>query len=141
MQWVDLGMGLALNQDVARRAEILGLEKSEASKDHASYSDLDLEGLKTLIDEGFIDPGSRQNDAPTTEEFLGFLEAWPQATVRGYAIGPKRADYRTMVDGLDCDIGSISADKRDEFREVLANFGDDANELETDGDHLTAWWT
>jgi hypothetical protein len=137
MQWVSVGMGLALNQDVGRRAEILGLKKSEVSKDHASYAHLGLEGLKSLIEEGFIDPGATQNDAPSTAEFLGFLEAWPQAT----AIGPKRADYRAMVDGIDCDIGSIPADKRDELRQVLAAFGDNANELETDGDHVTAWWT
>ena len=141
MQWVSVGMGLALNQDVARRGEILGLKKSEWNKDHASYFDLGIEGLKSLIDEGFIDPAATQNDAPATSEFLEFMEAWPQATVRGYAIGPKRADYRAMVDGIDCDISAIPADRRDQFRQDLATFGGNANELETDGDQVNAWWT
>lgn len=141
IQAFALGMGLALNQDLARRSELLGIAPSKAKNDYESWGDVDLPRLEALVKEGFLSLEARQNDAPSTEEFLAFARAWPEVRAHGYAIGPKRADYRVMVEGLHCALGDVAPARREPLRAAFLELCREANQLEAEGDDLHAWWT
>jgi hypothetical protein len=136
----EAGMGLALNADAARRAAILGIELKEGI-DYTRFGDLSGEQLDTLVEEGFIDEHTSEEGVPTPEEFLELMDEVPEATVRGYAVGPHRPDYRVSIDGVACDLSRVEdVDRREEIREALTDFGEGAVRIELDGDSLLVSW-
>ncbi len=141
IQWLSMNMGLALNQNVARRAEILRLDAKTSAKDYAKFDELDLDRLRQLLGEGFIGLDAAQNDAPATADFLAFMEAWPEVTAHGYAIGIGRGDYRTMIEGVACDLTEVAAERREPLRAAFEELCASATQLEAEGDALSAWWT
>ena len=73
--------------------------------------------LRELVARNFADPEESQNGSATLGDFLKFLEKHPQVTAHGYAVSPKREDYRVSLEGLEYD-GAVSADLQREFREM-----------------------
>ncbi|HTM20305.1 MAG TPA: HEAT repeat domain-containing protein [Kofleriaceae bacterium] len=141
IQFAIHGMGLALNQDHARRAQLLRLDPDDDSGGIVKFDDVDLATMRTLIEERFTTLEMRQNEAPSTGELLQFMELWPEVTAHGYAVVPGRPDYRVTFEGLRCELDRVAADRREPLREAFAALCESANEVDTDGDVLSAWWT
>jgi hypothetical protein len=136
----EAGMGLALNADAARRAEILRVELKDGV-DYTRFADLEGDRLDTLVEEGFIDEHTSEEGVPTPEEFLELMDEVPEATVRGYAVGPHRPDYRVSIDGVACDLSRVEdTDRREEIREALTDFGEGAVTVELEGQNLLVSW-
>lgn len=75
-----------------------------------SYAD-----CQELLNLTVIDPKGRQNNAPTAEEIVGFLKDHPGFTAHGYAVSPKRDDYRVSFEGVECGEGYDLQDVWDFF--------------------------
>jgi hypothetical protein len=134
-------MGRALNQDVARRASLLGIEGEEDSGGIIRYDDLSLATLTTLLDEGFIHPESRQNEAPSTAEIHRLMSEWPELRAGGYAVSPARPDYRVMVDGVSADLRGVDADRVAGLRAALEQIAESASQVELETELVNVWWT
>ncbi|MEM6989787.1 MAG: HEAT repeat domain-containing protein [Myxococcota bacterium] len=141
LQMYSLGMGLALNQDDARRRALLGIDAAADSGGILRFDDLDGARLEQLLDEGFIDPAARQNDAPSTVEVFDLMQAFPSVKASGYAVVLGRPDYRVHVDGLTCDLAVAPHSDRAELRAVFEELEATATRNDTDGDLLSLWWT
>ena len=66
------------------------------------FRDLCYGKAKRLLDEGYLPPEDKQNDAPTAQEFLDFMAAhdpdnW---TLHGYSVSPTREDVRVSIEGI-----------------------------------------
>lgn len=66
------------------------------------FEGLPLKTLNWLIEHGHADPKDCQNNAPSLGDIRDFMErnktkAW--ITVHGYAVSPKRGDYRVTIEG------------------------------------------
>lgn len=55
-----------------------------------------------LLNLGVIDPEDQQNEAPPVEDIVKFLKNHPNFKAHGYAISPKRDDYRVSFEGVEC---------------------------------------
>jgi hypothetical protein len=141
LQLAAHGMGRALNQDHARRAALLGIADAEDSGGIIRYDDLDLAGLTTLLDEGFIHPHAQQNDAPPTTAFFQFMTAWPEVRASGYAVSPRRPDYRTMIDGISVDFTAMPPPRAAALKAELEALAASATNTELDDDSAHLWWT
>ncbi len=141
LQYFSFGMGLALNQDDERRRELLGITGDKDSGGILRFSKLRGETLQILLDEGFVDPQARQNEAPCTLEFFELMQAHPAIEAGGYAVSASRADYRIHLDGIECDLDDIDEDSRDEVREVFEAWSESATQVELEDDYLSLWWT
>ncbi|MCA9523205.1 MAG: hypothetical protein KC609_19650 [Myxococcales bacterium] len=136
------GMGLALNQDDTRRREILGIvERERDDGGIMHFEDLTFDELTQLLEEQFIDPEARQNEAPSTLEFYEFMEQWPEVTAHGYAVSIDRDDYRIHLEGLYCDLDEVDEERRDELKEAFEELCGEATQYEVDEQSLYAWWT
>ena len=115
---------MELNHDDKRRCEIMRIARPVNYMGGCyRFEGLTLDQLNLLLDEGFIDPEERQNDAPTTIEFKSFLEAYPDATIHGYIISPNRDDYRISIEGAEYN-GDVSKEMMIDFIEMF-RFADD----------------
>jgi hypothetical protein len=141
IQFAMIGMGLALNQDHARRAQLLGLDPDDDSGGIVKFEPIDLDTVRTLVAERFTTVEMAQNDAPNTAQLMAFMEQWPEVKAHGYAVVPSRPDYRVTLEGLHCDLDEVAADRREPLREAFAEMCAEANEVETEGDVLSSWWT
>lgn len=141
LQLAAHGMGRALNQDHARRAALLGIASVEDAGGIIRYDDLDLAGLTTLLDEGFIHPHAQQNDAPPTSAFFQFMTTWPEVRASGYAVSPRRPDYRTMIDGISVDFTAMPAPRAAALKAELEALAASATNTEVDDDSAHLWWT
>lgn len=140
LQMAFMGMGKALNQDHARRAELLAID-DEDSGGIVSYGGLDVGRLTQLLDEGFIHPATRQNEAPSTLEIFQVMQQFPEIRASGYAVVPSRPDYRVSIDGLSVDLSGMDEDRAGELRQLFQMFEQTANNSELEGEHLSVWWT
>ena len=131
-------MAFEYNRDDKRRLEIVfgpGATCDYKTGGTESFVELTIDELKILLDEGFIDPDGRYNEAPTTMDFYAFMERHPDITAHGYLVSPGRDDYRMVIDGLDY-LGDPS-------REFIIDFLDtfkDADEIFMDEDGLYCWY-
>jgi hypothetical protein len=141
LQLAMMGMGKALNPDVARRAAILAIDTEDDDGGIIRYDDLDLAGLTALLDEGFLHPQARQNDAPAAGDFFQLMTAWPELRATGYAVSPARPDYRVMIDGVAADLDDVPAERAAALRATLEALAPSASNVELDADHLALWWT
>lgn len=141
LQAYMFGMGLALNQDDARRRALLGIEADEDSGGIMSFYGLEVDTLETLLEERFIDPGGRQNDAPATIEFFDLMKQYPAIKATGYAVVKERADYRVQLTGIAVALSDVPEDERDAVREVFAELEDTASTADLEDEHLSLWWT
>ena len=128
----------AYNTDTARRNTILDLESGWGKAewdDTAHLEAITLEQLEKLVTEKFIDPDGRQNESPSTQEFLEFMRKHPGVVAQGYAVAIKREDYRVTLEGLFVDREFVTSQLRWDFEQLCA----DADELDTQAD-LYSWW-
>jgi hypothetical protein len=66
----------------------------------ATFFDVDAEKLAMLIEEKFVDPYERLNEAPSVWEIFRFLCTHPTVRASGYVVSLDRPDYRTSIDDL-----------------------------------------
>jgi len=141
LQLAMMGMGKALNQDVARRAQLLAIEHEEDSGGIIRFDDLELATLRTLLDEGFIHPEARQNDAPSTADFFHLMTQWPELRATGYAVSHARPDYRVHIDGVSVALDGLDPARATALREGLEPLTESATNVEMEDDHVALWWT
>ena len=62
------------------------------------------ETADTLISFGFLDRYETQNNSPTVEEFLKFIDDHPEEDwyLHGYSVSPERKDVRVSIEGIGC---------------------------------------
>ena len=136
----EAGMGLALNPDAARRAEILQIEE-KPGVDFTRFDELEGDRLDVLVEEGFIDEHASEDGVPCPEDFLELMDEIPEARVRGYAVGAHRADYRISIDGVSCSLAEVEdADRRADIRNAFAELGEGAVTEELEGENLLLSW-
>lgn len=136
-----MGMGKALNQDDARRAELLGVDTKDESLGIKRFDDLDRERLGKLLEERFTDPNTTQNDSPSIGQFFEILSAHPELMVGGYSVPISRYDYRISVDSLYVDIDKVPAERRDEVEQIFEELSQTATNTEPEGSTHRCWWT
>lgn len=125
-------------KNVDERDKIIFGEKYKQNKylgGCRSFSDLDVDALKQLIDMNFIDLEECQNFSPSVEEFYEFMKSHPCITCHGYAVSPERSDYRVTIEGLEY-IGIVTM-------EMLVDFVDmfrEADEFSVSTNGLYCWY-
>lgn len=107
----------------------------------ASFSGIHLPTLKKLIDLGFADPEEAQNDSPTIGAFLEFMSVYPNVTVLGYVVSPNREDCRVSVEGIECSLGIMGLEDKEDKVQMCAmlDLCKYADELAFDYSFY-AWW-
>lgn len=76
--------------DIKKRDQILfGSFNPDRYGPHKNFAprfcDLTLDQVKTLVENGMLDPEMDQNGSPSTREFMEFMEEHPSARVAGFA--------------------------------------------------------
>lgn len=89
-----------------RRYELLDLsyEKDEptAQGGICYFAGVPVNQLKELMEEGLLDRDISQGYSPTNEEFIAFMEQYPEEYfAHGYLVVNSRHDRRINIDGLD----------------------------------------
>lgn len=102
----------------------------------ARYKDLNVFDLKKLIDLGYMDVNDKQNNAPTTKEFLLFMEKNPFFLAHGYAVKGDREDCRVVIEGLEHH-GSI---KKETLKNDFLKLFHDADDLVFYDDFQYCWY-
>lgn len=67
------------------------------------FDKVPAETMRKLIDEKYADPEETQNESPSIQEFLDFIEAREDPDnwyLHGYAVSPERDDVRVSVEGI-----------------------------------------
>ena len=96
-------MKFKYNQDWKLRDSMLNDvygERKGGDYDVYRFDGVTAETLQKLVDLKFADPNEQQNEAPTIEQFLEFLNDNPDFTAHGYAVTIKRDDYRISIEGV-----------------------------------------
>lgn len=96
--------------------------------------------IKKLLEMNFVNPKETQNESPSVEEFLDYLEDVPEVTFNGYVVSPERSDYRVSIEGFDVEIPDTEVDRMCELVKMFRdadefNLIHDANTF-----FLHAWW-
>lgn len=130
----------ASNRDWRRRDQLLGITTDDDPDDVTHFHGLDLPRLEALVREGFAPLGCRQNRAPTTEGFLGFMRDWPEVHAFGYAVHPAREDYRITLEGVACAIERVPEGRRAALAEAFRARFREADEFVDAVGCLYAWW-
>ena len=90
------------------------------------FENLSTDTLKTLLEKNFIEATERQNNAPSTEQILRFMERYPEYSAHGYAVSINRSDYRVTLEGVDKGCGADSSQELQEFS-ALFDLADSLN--------------
>ena len=69
------------------------------------------------------------------QQFIDFMKKQPDVTAHGYAVSPKRDDYRVTIEGLWVPEEFVTP----AIKAAFVEFCKDADELESDGE-LNSWW-
>ena len=66
------------------------------------FENLRFETAKELLARGLLPPGDRQNEAPTAQAFVDFMEQHDPGNwiLSGYSVAPDREDVRVSIDGI-----------------------------------------
>jgi hypothetical protein len=91
--------------------------------------------LEQLISNKFIDPEDQQNNSPRVKDIYNFMKNNPQVYAYGYAVSPKRKDYRVSIEGLVVNKKDVSED----LKQAFFDFCKTADEIHID-DGLVSWW-
>lgn len=142
LQFTLMGMGKALNQDDARRSALLGVDTTDESLGIKRFSDLDRDRLAALVEEGFANPGTNQNDSPAIGDFLGMLTQHPELRVGGYSVPKSREDYRISIDSVYlADVESVPDDRKAAVRTLFEQLEQSATNTDAPEGGLGCWWT
>jgi len=101
----------------------------------ALFAFLNAETLKKLVERGYANPENRQDSAPTTGQFLLFLQSFPEFRANGYVVAADRDDCRISLTGLSLE-GVHDDTQECEFRK----FSRGATEVEVKPDLLYCYW-
>ena len=123
-----------MNKDFKRRDEILGIANKKYMGGIIHFEAIDVQTLKLLIDEDFIELDEAQNCSPTTKQFYEFMCEHPQVKAEGYAVSPERDDYRVTIEGLNCHENTTK-----ELKTQFTEFCNDADEFQITP-FLRSWW-
>lgn len=123
--------------DDKRRCELLGLAYPPryGLGGIAEFRDLKREQFEALLEENFLYPLDRQNEAPTAQEIYEFVEQYPEVTVHGYIIAPNRSDYRVTIEGIEYH-GNVSDKMRKDYTSMFRH----ADDFVCDSDYLYCWF-
>ena len=110
-----------MNKDIETRDKLIfgGYEPGKYGGGIRRFSGLDAGKLGLLFQQGFIDPGDRQNAAPTAAEMFAFLCRHPGYTAHGYAVEAKRPDHRVSLEGVAKDHGYDSDEELKDFVDLF----------------------
>ncbi len=142
----------ALGTDMDARDNLIS-EQCFCDRDYGyggirSFKNLTLEKLEKLIELGFCDPVGRQNDSPTAQQFLKFMQKYPDVKAHGYCIHRGRKDYRMTIEGLhltvnETDLKDPAFKKRfSKYANAFKKFCKHANNLKVSilQGILHSWW-
>lgn len=99
------------------------------------FKNLSFNKLKTLKQQNFLDPNETQNDSPTIQEIMDFMEINPKFTAHGYAISPNRDDYRISIEGVYLQGGYTKKELKN-FTKLF----NDADDFQIKDTELYAWY-
>lgn len=122
-------------EDEAKRFEIFGLNAPDFKYDIIGFLEMTVEIGKKLIDFNFLDPNDCQNNSPSNEEFVKFMEKYPNVTAHGYIVSPERQDVRISIEGL-----SFCGYPERELLIDFVLFNRFADELQIDNEGLYSWF-
>lgn len=94
---------------------------------------MNLDTLNKLIELGFVDLDEAQNNSPTIDEFIEWMENHDGYIVNGYVVSDKREDYRLSIVSIKKTEKIEDKDELVEFIEAFRN----ADEFDIDE---YAWW-
>ena len=102
-----------MNKDIKKRDKILfgNYNPDDYMGGIKHFDNVTVETLNKLIDEEFLDGDGTQNYSPTVDEFIEFMEKYPNWTAFGYAVSNHRGDYRITVTGIERNEGMTQIDK------------------------------
>ena len=86
-----------LDQDAGPRDDLVGVSSTDYLGGIANF-DADTNLVGTLIGSGYLDPGDRQNAAPTAWQIFRFMCRHPGVMAEGYVVSADRTDYRTTLE-------------------------------------------
>jgi hypothetical protein len=127
------------NEQVIERDKIVFGEPfdwSQPTGGIARFRDLTLDRLEQLIKAGFIDLDECQNDSPTTQEFLEFMQQYPKARAHGYVISNEREDVGAVIEGLEVDRADVTTELFRDFVR-LCRYADEFDDCDAG---LYSWW-
>lgn len=136
---MDITTPFNYNLDYGIRDSLLKLEVDWEDKMNrvVKFEPFRIDILESLINEKFINPQDRQNNSPTVNEMLGFMRKYPAVFAYGYAVTPKRRDYRVSLEGLAVN----QEDVTEELKKAFLGFCKSATEIHTeDVNGLLSWW-
>jgi hypothetical protein len=134
----DTPMSFEFNREYERRDFILGIEVDwnvETSGGIKQFDLLEVAMLEKLFNERFIDPSDTQNESPLMQHFYDFMKRNPNVLAYGYAVSPKRDDYRVTIVGLRVPADDVTP----QLKKGFIDFCKGADELMTDRE-LLSWW-
>lgn len=112
------------------------------------YEYLSPELLEKLVEEGYADPEERQNDSPTIQEWLDFIEENPallnKISFHGYIVHKDRTDRRISIEGIQSSyiLESVMNDVTLTEKEIEAIkfFCNSADELSITSNKVWVWY-
>jgi hypothetical protein len=126
-----------MNEYLQRLESILGATITEYTPNAIKFSNLSLDGLKVLLNQGFTNADSYYNGSPSIAQFIEFanrcVEIGTVATFDGVAF--KNPDSNAGIDAITV-IGVKDLDFVGEF----VKFTRGCDELEISSQKLFAWW-
>ena len=115
-----------------------------------SYNYLSPDLLEKLVEEGYADPEERQNDSPSIEEWLTFIEENPtlenKISFHGYVVHKDRGDRRISVEGIQASpqlegpISGMDLKLTEKEIETLEKFCHYADDVRIGEDHIYVWY-
>jgi hypothetical protein len=106
------------------------------------FNNLPLELLTLLVIEDHADPNDKQNDAPTIRDLITFAKQLKSKGYDfyfgGYAISPKREDYRVSIDTIT--IKYLFDNDNHINNKIIKNFFKDADEKDEDTNYFRFWY-
>ena len=127
-----------MNKDVQKRDTLIfgAYEPAKYTGGLRLFTDLDVNTLGKLIDEGFADPCERQNEAPSIKRIYNFMRQYPEYKAHGYVVEAERPDYRISIEGVEKQDGF---ENRKELATFCKLFGH-ADELTADATEMYCWF-
>ena len=126
-----------LSTDTNARDQILFGENFDETKYPGgirSFEDLSAATMKKLLELNFATGEDAQNAMPCIKELMEYADVHENVTFNGYAVSPKRNDYRISIEAIKQDFTTTK--DRDDFTEMFRL----ADEFEADETSGYAWF-
>ena len=126
-------------KDFRVRDEIVFGEPVDWSRNRGgikSFKGMDHDALAELVQKGFADPQTKQNDSPSIAEFLSLLQKYG-GSVDGYLVSPFQRDCRVAVDSITIPI-PCRGDKK--FVLDMIDLARTASEIDETDSGIRFWW-